>query len=89
MEVVAEKGGAGVRVEVRDRGPGLTPDGLRNAFTRFWRADDSTTAAVGGFGLGLTIARSYAREMGGDLTCAAREGGGTIFTLELKEAGNG
>ena len=89
VEVVAEKGGAGVRVEVRDRGPGLTPDGLRNAFTRFWRADDSTTASVGGFGLGLTIARSYAREMGGDLTCAAREGGGTIFTLELKEAGNG
>ncbi len=89
VEVVAEKGGTGVRVEVRDRGPGLTPDGLRNAFTRFWRADDSTTAAVGGFGLGLTIARSYAREMGGDLTCAAREGGGTIFTLELKEAGNG
>ena len=89
VEVVAEKGGAGVRVEVRDRGPGLTPDGLRNAFTRFWRADDSTTASVGGFGLGLTIARSYAREMGGDLTCAVREGGGTIFTLELKEAGNG
>jgi len=89
VEVVAEKGGAGVRVEVRDRGPGLSPEGLRNVFTRFWRADDSTTASVGGFGLGLTIARSYAREMGGDLTCAAREGGGTVFTLELKEAGNG
>ena len=88
VEVVAEKDGTGVRVEVRDRGPGLTPDGLRNAFTRFWRADDSTTASVGGFGLGLTIARSYAREMGGDLTCAAREGGGTVFTLELKETEN-
>ena len=89
VEVVAEKGGAGVRVEVRDRGPGLSPEGLRNVFTRFWRADDSTTASVGGFGLGLTIARSYAREMGGDLTCAARAGGGTVFTLELKEAENG
>ncbi len=89
VEVVAEKGGAGVRVEVRDRGPGLSPEGLRNVFTRFWRADDSATASVGGFGLGLTIARSYAREMGGDLTVAAREGGGTVFTLELKEAGNG
>lgn len=89
VEVVAEKGGAGVRVEVRDRGPGLSPEGLRNVFTRFWRADDSTTASVGGFGLGLTIARSYAREMGGNLTVAAREGGGTVFTLELKEAGNG
>lgn len=89
VEVVAEKGGAGVRVEVRDRGPGLSPEGLRNVFTRFWRADDSATASVGGFGLGLTIARSYAREMGGNLTVAAREGGGTVFTLELKEAGNG
>ena len=89
VEVVAEKGADGVRVEVRDRGPGLSPAGLRNVFTRFWRADDSTTASVGGFGLGLTIARSYAREMGGDLMCAAREGGGTVFTLELKEAGNG
>ena len=89
VEVVAEKGGAGVRVEVRDRGPGLSPEGLRNVFTRFWRADDSATASVGGFGLGLTIARSYARDMGGDLMVAAREGGGTVFTLELKEAGNG
>ena len=89
VEVVAEKGGIGVRVEVRDRGPGLSPEGLRNVFTRFWRADDSATASVGGFGLGLTIARSYARDMGGDLTVAARAGGVTVFTLELKEAGNG
>ena len=89
VDVVAEKGGVGVRVEVRDRGPGLSPEGLRNVFTRFWRADDSATASVGGFGLGLTIARSYARDMGGDLTVAARAGGGTVFTLELKEAGNG
>ena len=89
VEVAVEKDERGVRVEVRDRGPGLSPEGLRNVFTRFWRADDSTTASVGGFGLGLTIARSYAREMGGDLTCAARAGGGTVFTLELKEAENG
>ena len=89
VEVAVEKDERGVRVEVRDRGPGLSPEGLRNVFTRFWRADDSTTASVGGFGLGLTIARSYAREMGGDLTCAARAEGGTVFTLALKEAGNG
>ncbi len=89
VEVAIEKGERGVRVEVRDRGPGLSPEGLRNVFTRFWRADDSTTASVGGFGLGLTIARSYAREMGGDLTVSARAGGGTVFMLELKEAGNG
>ncbi len=89
VDVVVEKDERGARVEVRDRGPGLSPEGLRSVFTRFWRADDSTTASVGGFGLGLTIARSYAREMGGDLTCAARAGGGTVFTLELKEAENG
>ena len=89
VEVVAEKGDGCVRVEVRDRGPGLSPEDLNNVFTRFWRADDSATAPVGGFGLGLTIARSYAREMGGDLMAVAREGGGTAFTLKLKEAENG
>lgn len=89
VEVAVINVGGEVLVEVRDRGPGLSPDGLRNVFTRFWRADESTTASVSGFGLGLTIARTYAREMGGDLSAAVRPGGGSVFTLELKEAENG
>ena len=89
VEVEVERCVGSVCIAVKDRGPGLSPEGLRKVFERFWRADETATASVSGFGLGLTIARMYARDMGGDLAVAAREGGGTVFTLELKEAENG
>jgi len=89
VEVEVERGGRGVCVAVKDRGHGLSPEDTRKVFERFWRADETTTASVGGFGLGLTIARMYARDMGGDLTAAARPGGGAVFTLELKEGEDG
>lgn len=89
VEVEVERGGCGVCVAVKDRGPGLSPEGLRKVFERFWRADETATASVSGFGLGLTIARMYARDMGGDLTAAQRPDGGTVFTLELKECEDG
>ncbi len=89
VELSVERGGAGVRVAVRDHGPGLSPEALEKVFERFWRADESTTASVNGFGLGLTIARKYARDMGGDLVAATRPEGGAEFTLELKETDNG
>ena len=89
VEVEVERCGGGVCVAVKDRGPGLSPEGLRKVFERFWRADETATASVSGFGLGLTIARMYARDMGGDLTAAQRPGGGAVFTLELKECEDG
>lgn len=70
-------------VRVADRGPGLDKEGLRHAFDRFWRGDNATTAETGGSGLGLAIALALARGMKGDLTVAAREGGGLVFTLFL------
>ena len=37
----------------------------------------------GGFGIGLCTAREFARAMGGDLTLAANDPHGCVFTLEL------
>ena len=78
-----------VQVMVADRGPGLTPEQRRQAFTAFWRGDERLAANVGGFGLGLAIARMNAQGMGGDLWAEPRPGGGTIFRLSVKEAVNG
>jgi len=84
VEVSVAQTAKGSCVTVADRGPGLTWHERRHVFDRFWRSDNSVTRETGGNGLGLAIARGLARGMGGDLTVANREGGGAVFTLELK-----
>ena len=42
----------------------------------------------GGAGLGLSIARQVAEAQGGRLVYAAREGGGSVFTLFLPALDN-
>jgi len=83
VELAVARDDAGFRLTVADRGPGLPPASLPRVFERFWRADDELTATTGGLGLGLSISRALARELGGDLLAAARPGGGLVFTLVL------
>ena len=72
------------RIEVRDRGPGLTPEEGESIFARFHRGS-AGLAGPPGSGLGLAIARELAREWGGDVTLRNREGGGAVATLTLPE----
>ena len=58
-------------------------------FERFYRIDNDLTRTTGGSGIGLSLARCFARDMGGDVTVAERPGGGSIFTLELPEETHG
>ncbi len=83
VRIAVSAGAGGVSLAVLDRGPGLTPEGYRRCFDRFWRGDDETASACGGFGLGLTISRRLARDMDGALVAAPRPGGGAAFTLRL------
>jgi len=72
------------RIEVRDRGPGLTAEDGESIFERFHRG----SAGLGGppgSGLGLAIARELARAWGGDVSMRNREGGGAVATLLLPE----
>jgi len=71
-------------VEIADDGPGLAPEELGRVFEPFYRAERARTLNGGGIGLGLAIARSIAREHGGDvrLMNAPR---GLIALVELPE----
>ena len=69
-----------------DRGPGIPRGDEERIFERFYRCDSSLASKTSGSGLGLAIARALARGMGGDLTYSRRPGGGSVFTLKLKEA---
>jgi two-component system, OmpR family, sensor kinase len=69
-------------VTVHDSGPGV-PDAEREIiFERFARGSASRSAHTGGTGLGLTIARGWARAHGGDLTLTT-DTPGASFRLEL------
>ncbi|WP_066341384.1 hybrid sensor histidine kinase/response regulator [Azohydromonas lata] len=65
--------------EVQDSGPGMNAQELERVFDPFERG----SAAGGGSGLGLTIARMLVILMGGELTARSTPGEGSTFTLKL------
>ena len=77
--------GGWARVTVADRGDGIPPNERERIFERFYRIDNDLTRTTGGTGIGLCLARCFARDMGGEVTADARPGGGSVFTLELPE----
>ncbi|HUS67169.1 MAG TPA: HAMP domain-containing sensor histidine kinase, partial [Kofleriaceae bacterium] len=79
VTVTVRRAGGRVRVDVSDRGPGVAS--RVKLFQAFARGDADGGPA--GLGLGLALSRAQARAMGGDVTYAARDGGGSTFTLDL------
>jgi PAS domain S-box-containing protein len=71
-------------IEVRDTGPGMSPDEIEHAFDRFYRARRAET--VGGFGLGLPIAREIARVLDGVLRLESQPDVGTCARLQVPSA---
>jgi signal transduction histidine kinase len=70
------------RIEVRDRGPGVTEEERELVFERFHRGH-AGRAGPPGDGLGLPIARELTRVWGGEVTISPRAGGGAIATLSF------
>jgi hypothetical protein len=75
----------GLDIIVADTGEGIAACDLPGIFDAFQQlpSDDPAVAKHPGTGLGLTIARDYARLLGGDITVVSTPGVGTQFTLRL------
>lgn len=86
VELGTSHHGGRAAITVTDHGRGIPADHLDRIFQRFHRVEDPMVMETGGMGLGLFIARSLARAMGGDISVQSRVGEGSTFTLELELA---
>jgi len=72
-----------IRIDVRDRGWGISAEDLPYIFEPFYRSRRPPVSRIPGSGLGLSIARSSVEACGGTLSVVSQEGGGCVFTLHL------
>ncbi|HEY6218780.1 MAG TPA: GAF domain-containing sensor histidine kinase [Gemmatimonadaceae bacterium] len=72
-----------VKYRVEDTGIGIPKEAEGYIFEEFRQLDGTSTRRYGGSGLGLTLARRFARLLGGDILVESVEGQGTIFIVDL------
>jgi two-component system, OmpR family, sensor kinase len=84
--LAARQHGPGVRIEVRDDGPGFPEAFLPHAFERFRRPDTGRSRDDGGAGLGLAIAAAICAAHGGRAMAANKPEGGATVSLWLPGA---
>lgn len=72
-----------VQFSVQDSGVGIAKEHQNLIFKPFEQIRNAHTQAIGGTGLGLTISRSLAELMGGEITINSALGQGSTFSLKL------
>lgn len=74
-----------VYIDITDRGKGIEKAFARNVFDRLYTLEDSRNREIQGNGLGLTIAKNLARQLGGDISLESEPHVKTTFTVKLKK----
>ncbi len=75
-----------LRVEVKDKGPGIPDEFRERIFSKFAQADGSNTRQQGGTGLGLSISKNIVEKMSGEIGFNTEVGKGTCFWFSLPRA---
>ncbi|MEL7147190.1 MAG: ATP-binding protein, partial [Bacteroidota bacterium] len=72
-----------MRLEVKDNGIGIKPEAVPHLFDRFFQADDQTTRAHEGTGIGLALVKELTELMGGRVNVQSTPGQGTSFQVDI------
>jgi CheY-like chemotaxis protein len=84
ITVTAREEDGSVLLSVRDDGPGMTPEMLKQAFELFVQESPTLDRQQGGLGLGLTLVRRLVEMHGGTVEARSGDGlGGTEIIVRL------
>lgn len=70
-------------IEVADTGIGISDEGLKRVFERFYREDKARTREKGGTGLGLSIAHTIVTRHKGSIRAMHNKPKGTVFLVRI------
>lgn len=83
IEIKTEKKDNKCVIEVADTGIGVSSEGLKRIFERFYREDKDRNRETGGSGLGLSIANFIVTAHNGTIKASHNQPKGTVFTIRL------
>lgn len=75
-----------IEIEIKNTGDGIPKEHIDKIFERFYRADDSRNRDSGGYGLGLSIAKSIVNEHNGNIYVKSNINEYTSFIVELPQS---
>jgi two-component system osmolarity sensor histidine kinase EnvZ len=87
VEIVARVHEGWVLLRVRDQGPGVSEETLKNLTQPFFRGDAARTSATGS-GLGLAIVERAVQRMGGTFSVFNNSAGGLMALMKFRQADN-
>lgn len=70
-------------LRIKNTGPLIPKEDLEHIFERFYRASKSRSRDTGGYGLGLSIARTIVHSHKGSIKASSTAQDGTVFTVTL------
>ncbi|XID95578.1 sensor histidine kinase [Paenibacillaceae bacterium WGS1546] len=70
-------------LKIVDFGIGIAEQDLERSWDRFYRAERSRGGKIGGYGLGLSIAKRLVEHAGGRIELTSRQGHGTTATIHF------
>ncbi|MBW2395931.1 MAG: hypothetical protein JRG95_16870 [Deltaproteobacteria bacterium] len=76
VSIVLERDGGDVLLTVRDHGPGVPPASQKRIFEPFHREESELTRRAQGTGIGLSLVKGLAEQMGAAVRACNAEGGG-------------
>jgi signal transduction histidine kinase len=85
--ITLARDGRRVRFQVRDQGPGISPENQAQLFRPFSRLSAQPTGGESSHGLGLSIVHDLVRLHDGSISVESAPGHGAAFIVELPAHG--